>query len=80
MPESMLSNNYQNILLKLKQSAKRVADETMLMALSKLRGAADSVNVGVSVDETWQLKGVTSLIGVVTAISIDSEKSLIQQF
>ena len=80
MPESMLSNNYQNILLKLKQSTKRVADETMLMALSKLRGAADSVNVGVSVDETWQLKGVTSLIGVVTAISIDSEKSLIQQF
>ena len=80
MPESMLSNNYQNILLKLKQSAKRVADETMLMALSKLRGAADSVNVGVSVDETWQLKGVTSLIGVVTAISIDSGKSLIQQF
>ena len=80
MPESMLSNNYQNILLKLKQSTKRVADETMLMALSKLRGAADSVNVGVSVDETWQLKGVTSLIGVVTAISIDSGKSLIQQF
>ena len=80
MPESMLSNNYQNILLKLKQSAKRVADETMLMVLSKLRGAADSVNVGVSVDETWQLKGVTSLIGVVTAISIDSGKSLIQQF
>ena len=80
MPESMLSNNYQNILLKLKQSAKRVADETMLMALSKLRGAADSVNVGVSVDETWQLKGVTSLIGVVTAISIDSGKSLIKQF
>ena len=80
MPESMLSNNYQNILLKLKQSTKRVADETMLMALSKLRGAADSVNVDVSVDETWQLKGVTSLIGVVTAISIDSGKSLIQQF
>ena len=80
MPESMLPNNYQNILLKLKESAKRVADKSMLMASSKLRGAADSLNVGVSVDGIWQLKGFTSLIGAVTAISIDSGKSLIQQF
>ena len=80
MTESMLSNNCENISLKLKESAKHVTEKSMLMASSKLRGAADSLNVGVSVDETWQLKGVTSLIGVVTAISIDSEKSLIQQF
>ena len=36
MPEPTLSNNYQNILLNLKESAKRV----------------DSANVGVSVDGT----------------------------
>ena len=52
MPEPMLSNNYQNISLKLKESAKRVAEKSMSMAASKLRGAADSADVGVSVDET----------------------------
>ena len=39
MPEPTLSNNYQNILLNLKESAKCV----------------DSANVGLSVNGTWNL-------------------------
>ena len=54
MPEPMLSNNNQNILLKLKESAERVAEKSMSLAVSKLRGAADSANVSVSVDRTSQ--------------------------
>ena len=50
----MLSNNYQNISLRLKESAKRVAEESMPVAASKFRGAADIADVGVSVDGTWQ--------------------------
>ena len=76
MPEPMLSNNYHNISLKLKESAKRVAEKSMSMAASKLRGAADSADVGVSVDGIWQRKGFTYLNGVITAISIDSGKVL----
>ena len=70
----MLSNNYKNISLKVKESAKRVAEKSISMAASKLGGAADSADVGVSVDRTWQRKGFTSLNGFITAISIDSGK------
>ena len=76
MPEPMLSNNYQNISCKLNESTTRVAEKSMSMAASKLRGAADSADVGVSVDGTWQRKGFTYLNGVITAISIDSGKVL----
>ena len=73
MPRPVLSNNYQNILLKLKEFAKRVAEKSMLsMAASKLRGAASTPDVGFSVYGTWQGKGSTSLNGVITAISTDS--------
>ena len=76
MPEHVLSNNDQNILLNLKESAKRVAEKGMSMAASKLRGTVDRAYVGVSVDGTWQHKGFTSLNGVITTISIDSGKVL----
>ena len=68
MPEPTLSKNYQHILLKLGGSAK----------LSQIKrcmyGAADTVDVGVSVDETWQRKGLKSLNAVIKAKSIDSGK------
>ena len=38
MPGHMLLNNCQNISLKLKESAKRVAEKSVSMAASKLRG------------------------------------------
>ena len=41
----------------------------------ELGGGGDSpINVGVSVDGSWQRRGFSSLNGVVTAISIDSGK------
>ena len=76
MPEPMSSTNYQNIVVKLKDSAKRVAERSMSNAASKLRGDAISADVAVSVDGTWQRKGFPSMNGVVTAISIDSGKVL----
>ena len=53
MPEPMLSNNYQNISLKLKESAKRVAEKSLSIAASKLSGTAAGADVSVSVDETY---------------------------
>ena len=44
----------------------------MSTTASKLCGTTDTVDVGVSVDETWQRKGFIYLSGVITAISIDS--------
>ena len=49
----MLSKNYQNISLKLKVSARHVAEKSMSTAASKLHGAADTADVGVSVDGIW---------------------------
>ena len=76
MAEPMLSNNYNNISLKLKESAKRFAEKSRSTAASKLRGAADTTDVGVSVAGTWQYKGFISLNGVITAISTDSRRIL----
>ena len=52
MSEPMFSNNYHNISFKLKESVKRVEEKSMSTAASKLRGLADTANVGVSVDVT----------------------------
>ena len=71
IPEPMLSNNYHNIWLKVKEFTKSISIVT-----SQLRGAVDSVDVGVSLDGTWQRKGSTSLNGGITAVSIDKGKFL----
>ena len=76
MPDPMLSNNYQNISLNLEGSAKRVAKKIISMAASKIRGAADSPSMSVSVDRSWQRKGFTSFNEIITAISINSGKVL----
>ena len=53
LPELMLSNNYKNNSLKLKETVKRVTEKSMSIAPSKLCGAADSADLAVSVDRTW---------------------------
>ena len=70
----------QNISLKLKEFAKRVAEKCTSTVTSILRGAANASDVGACVDRSWQPKGFKSLNKVITAKSIDSEKSLILQF
>ena len=76
MPEPMLSNNYQNISLRLKEPAKRLAETSMSMTAFKLRGATNSADVGVSVGRTWQRKGFTLLNGELRTISVVSGKVL----
>ena len=76
MPEPMTSDNYDNISNILKDSAKVVAENSMSVAATELRGSNETGDVGVSVDGTWQRKGFTSMNGVVTAISVDSGKVL----
>ena len=73
MTEPMLSNKYQNISRKLREYAKCIKEKSMSMAASKLRRA------DVTVGGIWQRKSFTSLNGVITAISIDSRKSLTLQ-
>ena len=76
MPEPMTSDNYDNISNILKDSATVVAENSMSVAATELRGSNETADVGVSVDATWQRKGFTSMNGVVTAISVDSGKVL----
>ena len=48
----------------------------MADAAKELRGDEETADIGVSVDGTWQRKGFTSTLGVVTAISVDTGKVL----
>ena len=43
---------------------------------ARLRGIKQTEDVGVAVDGTWQRKGFSSKLGLVTAISIDNGKVL----
>ena len=52
--------------------AKVVAEKSMVVAVNDLRKDADVIDIGVSVDGTWQRRGFSSLNGVVATISIDS--------
>ena len=40
------------------------------------RDSSQIVDIGVTVDETWQRRGYTSMNGVVVAMSVDSGKVL----
>ena len=76
MPEPMTSHNYDNISNILKGSAKVVAENSMSVAATELRGSNETADVGLSVDGTWQRKAFTSMNGVITAIYVDSGKVL----
>ena len=83
LPKPMTRNNYDNISNVLKDSAKCVAEKSMQNAVNELTTfqrisytTADGpvIDIGVSVDGSWQRRGYSSLNGVITAISIDSGK------
>ena len=44
----------------------------MSIAANTLSGLNDHADIGVSVYGTWQRKGFTSKLGVITAIAVDS--------
>ena len=73
MPHPMTSCNYNKISNTIKDTVKDVAEKSMADAAKELRGDKETADIGGSVDGTWQRKGFTSTLGVVTAISLQSE-------
>ena len=76
MPPPMSKNAYEGLSNSIKVASKAVAEKSMADAASRLRGTNEVADVGVSVDGTWQRKGFSSTLGVITAISVDSGKVL----
>jgi hypothetical protein len=77
MPKPMTRNNYNKLVNNLATVAKSVAEETMADASKELRVdklQEDIVDVGVSVDGSWQKRGFSSNNGVTTAMSIITGK------
>lgn len=60
----------------IKVASKTVAEKSMADAAATLRGDNEIADVGVSLDGTWQRKGFSSTLGVVTAISVKTGKVL----
>ena len=58
------------------ETAKVVAEISMNNAATELKGSPSIVDIGVTVDGTWQRRGYTSMNGVVVDMSIDSGKIL----
>ena len=48
-----------------------MAEKSLTDAVARLCGTERTTDAGVSVDDTWQTKGFSSILEVVTAISID---------
>ena len=79
MPKPMTPKNFTNISNNLRDAAKTVAKRSMLSSIEELRclqnaASTDVIDIGVSVDGTWQRRGFSSLNGVLVAVSIDSGK------
>ena len=76
MPAPMTKTGYEGLSNSIKVASKEVAEKSMSDAAAKLRGTKETADIGVSVDGTWQRKGFSSTLGVVTAISVDSGEVL----
>ena len=76
MPKPMTATNYNNISFVFRDAAKELAENSMKTAADQLRinKESDVIDIGVSVDGSWQRRGFSSLNGVVAAISIDNGK------
>lgn len=76
IPKPMTVKNFNNISDLLGNAAKTVAEKSMNDAVTELKKSKniDILDIGVSVDGTWQRRGFSSLNGVVAAISVDNGK------
>ena len=75
MPKPMTVMNCNNISNNIRDSAKQIAERSMNNAAVELkRGKNMVIDIGVSLDGSWQRRGFSSMNGVVTAISIDTGK------
>ena len=76
MPPPITKNAYDGLSYSINVASKQVAEKSMSNAANKLRATEQTADVGDSVDDTWQRKGFSSILGAVTAISIDDGKVL----
>ena len=77
IPKPMTVVNFDAISNKVRDSVKVIADFSMKNAADELqRDSSQLVDIGVTVDGTWQRRGYTSMNGVVVAMSVDSGKVL----
>jgi len=76
MPPPMTKAGYDKMANRIKGASKSIAEKSMSEAAESLRKGKKTADVGVSMDGTWQRKGFSSTLGVITAISIDSGKVL----
>ena len=71
MPPPLTENAYDGLSYSTKATFKQGVEKGTSDTTPRLRGILLNAGVGVSVDGTWQRKGFSSTLGVVTAISID---------
>ena len=78
MPPPMCKTSYNKINSILASAAKSIALNSMCDAAKEIckDGREEVVDIGVSVDASWQRRGSSSLNGVTTAISIETGKIL----
>ena len=70
-----VQGSYKNLFDNYMSGTKAVAEKRMLKAAEELRAEQRDKDVMVSVDGTWQRRGHNSHNGVVTAVSVTTEKS-----
>ena len=76
MPKPMNITAYNKLSCHLKDTVRKIAEQSMDDVASELRESGGGDDVAVAVDGTWQKRGFTSTLGVVTALSVDQGKVL----
>ena len=76
MPPPMTKNAFDGLSYWIKVASKQAVEKSMSDAAARLRVTGKIADVRVSVDGTWQRKGLSSTLGVVTTISIDRGKTI----
>ena len=82
MPKPMTTHTYNNIVDKMVIAATDVAEESTSDTVTELKGIhsipscapVQTIDVGVSVEGTWQMRGFLSKNGLVTTTSIATGK------
>ena len=74
LPKAMTVKSFNRISDTLSDAAKHVAETNMNNAVVTLKkfSNVDVLDIGLSVDGTWQRRGFSSLNGVVAALSVDN--------
>ena len=79
LPPPVESKSYAALSNKISVAAQKVATCSMIEAATILKQTV-GLDIGVSVDGTWQKRGFSSLNGVVAAISVNTVKVIDVEF